>query len=297
MWLPVAMLCGIWMLGLIGCGDVLASSSEAETDANRVPTDTRLPEAPQRLRVDCEGVHLQGGASICRTRPGTHVILGEARTEADHEGVFVVGFDRDAPATETLRLEGPAGESVELELQVEPREYEISRINGLPPSQVSNYTAAQSARIAASSKRKRAGDRSRWPGQAFSSGFAWPLEGRESSSFGAQRILNGEEKRPHYGVDLAAPHGTPIASPADGLVTLADEDLYFEGAMIVLDHGQGFLSKYLHVSRIDVKPGQRVRQGQIIGAVGSKGRSTGPHLCWRLKWRDRNLDPSLWIAE
>jgi murein DD-endopeptidase MepM/ murein hydrolase activator NlpD len=125
--------------------------------------------------------------------------------------------------------------------------------------------------------------------------FSSPLDGRKTSSFGSQRILNGLPKRPHYGVDLAAPVGTPIQAPADGVITLADDNLYFEGAMIVIDHGEGLLSKYLHLSRIDVEVGESVVRGETIGAVGSKGRATGPHLCWRLKWRDRNLDPELWL--
>ncbi len=235
--------------------------------------------------------------SVCRAAPGTRVVMGGARTQADADGIFVVGFDRDAPPSETMRLWAPGGATAERVFEIAPREYTISRINGLPPSQVSEYSAAQLTRIESSSERKRAGDTSRWETAAFAGGFTWPIEGRQTSAFGAQRILNGEKKRPHYGVDLAAARGTPIVAPADGLVALADDALYFEGAMIVLDHGQGFLSKYLHVSRIDVEPGERVQRGQIIGAVGSKGRSTGPHLCWRLKWRDRNLDPSLWIKE
>ena len=115
----------------------------------------------------------------------------------------------------------------------------------------------------------------------------------KTSPFGAQRILNGEPKKPHMGVDIAAPTGTPIYAPADGVVSLADDDLYFEGAMVLLDHGQGLISMYLHVNEIFVEPGQAVKRGDQIATVGSKGRSTGPHLCWRLKWRNRNLDPEL----
>ena len=129
----------------------------------------------------------------------------------------------------------------------------------------------------------------------FKNGFDLPIKDEfiKTTNFGAQRILNGEPKRPHYGVDLAAPVGTPIYAPADGVVSLADDDLYFEGAMVLLDHGQGLISMYLHTDEILVEPGQVVKQGEQIATVGSKGRSTGPHLCWRLKWRNRNLDPEL----
>jgi len=105
--------------------------------------------------------------------------------------------------------------------------------------------------------------------------------------------LNGDPKRPHFGVDLAAPKGTPILAPADGIVSLASTEMYFEGSLIMIDHGQGLISYYLHNETVDVEVGQRVTQGQQIGTVGSRGRSTGPHLCWRLKWRGRNLDPEL----
>ena len=128
----------------------------------------------------------------------------------------------------------------------------------------------------------------------FKDGFDYPLKQfTKTSPFGAQRILNGVTKKPHYGVDIAAPVGTPIYAPADGVISMADDDLYFEGAMVLIDHGQGLISMYLHMNTIDVKPGQEVKRGEKIGEVGSKGRSTGPHLCWRLKWRNRHLDPEL----
>ena len=114
-----------------------------------------------------------------------------------------------------------------------------------------------------------------------------------TSSFGPQRILNGEPKTPHYGLDLAAPAGTVIVAPADGRVVLAQADLWFEGGLTLIDHGQGLVSAYLHQRAQAVREGQRVRQGDPIGEVGAKGRATGPHLCWRMTWRGRHMDPSL----
>ena len=128
----------------------------------------------------------------------------------------------------------------------------------------------------------------------FDNGFIYPVtEHIKTTNFGAQRILNGEPKRPHFGVDLAAPKGTPILAPADGIVSMADDDMYFEGSLILIDHGQGLISYYLHNEDVLVEAGQHVKQGEQIATVGSRGRSTGPHLCWRLKWRGRNLDPEL----
>lgn len=277
--------CMAMVFGWVSCA--LAEAPEERSAPDSAST--------RNSSVFCQGPFTQGGVALCHAPPGSRIQIGDAATLADREGQFVIGFDRDAPAVEVALVELPDRRIVEYAIAIEPRAYSISRIDGLPPSQVDTYSADELRRIESSSERKRQGDASRADLTAYRKRFSWPLKGRKTSGFGAQRILNGVEKRPHYGIDLAAPNGTPIRAPADGVVTLADQDLYFEGAMIVIDHGQGLLSKYLHVSRVDVRSGERVRRGQVIGAVGSKGRSTGPHLCWRLKWRDRNLDPELWI--
>ena len=243
--------------------------------------------------IVCTGVPEQGGAVTCQTTPNAKVKVGRSEDDfyyenADGNGQIIIGFDRD----EKRALISVDGETVEYNFT--PRDYDISRIDGLPPSQVSSFTDAQLKRIRSSSARKAVGFESRAEQVGLRDGFIHPLKTwNKSSPFGAQRILNGEAKRPHYGVDIAAPVGTPIYAPADGIVSLADDDLYFEGAMVMLDHGQGLNSMYLHVSDIFVEAGQSVKQGDKIATVGSRGRSTGPHLCWRLKWRNRNLDPEL----
>jgi murein DD-endopeptidase MepM/ murein hydrolase activator NlpD len=243
--------------------------------------------------LTCTGVTQQGGAVLCQTEPNAKVKIARSEKDfyyesADENGQIIIGFDRD----ETKNFVEVSGERVTFDLT--NRDYDTSRIDGLPPSQVSTFTEAQLKRIRSSSARKKIGFSSRAKEMGFRNGFISPIkEYRKTTNFGAQRILNGEPKKPHYGVDLAAPVGTPIYAPADGVVSLADDDLYFEGAMVLLDHGQGLISMYLHVNDILVEPGQRVSQGEQIATVGSKGRSTGPHLCWRLKWRNRNLDPEL----
>ena len=244
--------------------------------------------------IDCNGLAKQGGAVLCQTKPNAKVKVARSEKDfyfenADENGQIIIGFDRD----ETKNFVEVAGDRVSFDLK--PRDYDTSRIDGLPPSQVSTFTEAQLKRIRSSSARKKVGFSSRAKEMGFKDGFDLPIKAEfiKTTNFGAQRILNGEPKKPHYGVDLAAPVGTPIYAPADGVVSLADDDLYFEGAMVLLDHGQGLISMYLHTDEILVEPGQRVLQGQQIATVGSKGRSTGPHLCWRLKWRNRNLDPLL----
>ncbi|PHS77135.1 MAG: peptidase M24 [Robiginitomaculum sp.] len=236
----------------------------------------------------------QGGAVRCRTHPNSSVEIGGVKVKADSEGQVIIGFDRDAPAFENINVVTPEGMSTSIQIPIKPREYVVSRIDGLPPSQVSTFTEKQLVRIRASSARKKTGFASREQTLWFKDGFDYPLKQfTKTSPFGAQRILNGVTKKPHYGVDIAAPVGTPIYAPADGVISMADDDLYFEGAMVLIDHGQGLISMYLHMNTIDVKPGQEVKRGEKIGEVGSKGRSTGPHLCWRLKWRNRHLDPEL----
>ena len=243
--------------------------------------------------LNCTGVAQQGGVVLCQTKPNAKVKVARSEKDfyfenADENGQIIVGFDRD----EKNNFVEVAGDRISFDLKL--REYDTSRIDGLPPSQVSTFTEAQLKRIRSSSARKKVGFSSRAKEMGFKNGFISPItEFRKTTNFGAQRILNGEPKKPHYGVDMAAPVGTPIYAPADGIVSLADDDLYFEGAMVLLDHGQGLISMYLHVNEITVENGQSVKQGEQIATVGSKGRSTGPHLCWRLKWRNRNLDPEL----
>ena len=272
----------------------LDTSAPVDEDMITLQPHIRIPSpATGPVPISCTGVAQQGGAVLCQTTPNAKVKVARSEKDfyfesADENGRIIIGFDRD----ETQNFVEVAGDRVSFDIK--PREYAVSRIDGLPPSQVSTFTPAQLKHIRASSARKKAGFASRAKEMGFKDGFTYPLKTfKKTSPFGAQRILNGEAKRPHYGVDIAAPAGTLIYAPADGIVSLADDDLYFEGAMVLLDHGQGLISMYLHTDSILVEPGQHVKQGEQIATVGSKGRSTGPHLCWRLKWRNRNLDPEL----
>ena len=240
---------------------------------------------------------MQGGAVIGHTAPRATVLLnGVAATQASADGWFVIGFDRDAPPPALITIETPDG-SASHQATVAPGTFDIQRIDGLAHDQVAPSDPALLARIAAEGQRKAAGFASRVDRDDFRTGFIWPVQAtRRSSSFGGQRILNGEPKRPHYGVDLAAPVGTPVVAPAAGVVSFAETGLLFEGGLFLIDHGRGLITAYLHLSRIDVAAGQAVAQGQRIGSVGQEGRATGPHLCWRMKWRDQNLDPSLLVG-
>jgi murein DD-endopeptidase MepM/ murein hydrolase activator NlpD len=134
------------------------------------------------------------------------------------------------------------------------------------------------------------------PRQDFRFGFIRPLAGRISGVYGSQRVLNGTPKDPHYGLDIAAPDGTPFVAPAAGVVSFADADLYLTGGTVVLDHGHGLSSVFIHLSRIDVREGQRVAQGEVLGRVGATGRASGPHLHWGVNWFDVRLDPGLLVG-
>lgn len=240
--------------------------------------------------IACSGEHRQGGVLVCRTAPGALVRLDDVSTRANDEGWVILGHDRDAPAETRLRVRINGEWVFDARYDVTPAEYAIQRIDGLPPAMVSPPPEVLE-RIRAEGVQKRQAHASRWEGDGFLSGFIQPVEGRISSRFGGQRIYNGEPRTPHYGVDIAAPTGTPVLAPAGGIVRLADTDMYFEGGLIFIDHGQGFNSAYLHLSEVLVEEGDVVEQGQLIARVGSTGRSTGPHLCWRIRWHGRNVDP------
>ena len=247
--------------------------------------------------LELEGRFQQGGFAIGRTAPRAELLLnGEDMGSASGEGLFVVGFDRDGPETQEIRVRTPGGEAVH-KAAIAKGVFDIQRIGGLPPDQVTPTDPRLLARLQAEAARKAEGFASRVDRDDFKGGFVLPVHGfRLAARFGGQRILNGEPKRPHYGDDLAAPVGTPVMAPAAGLISFAETGLHYEGGLIMIDHGQGLISCYLHLSQVEVRRGQAVARGERIGAVGKEGRATGPHLCWRLKWRGRNLDPMLLVG-
>jgi murein DD-endopeptidase MepM/ murein hydrolase activator NlpD len=252
------------------------------------------PAPPPELLLS--GPAVQGGCIIGKAPwPRAPVrVDAELVGLTSRDGYFVVGFDRDAPATATLDIgDGRLIQSI----TVSPGDFDIQRVNGLPQDTVTPEAPEILAKIAAEAERKAAGFASQWDADWFKDGFVTPLAyTRVSGRFGGQRILNGTPARPHYGADLAAPRGTPVHAPCDGVVSFAETGLHYEGGLIMIDHGQGLVTAYLHLSKVEVEKGQTLRTGQKIGEVGAEGRATGPHLCWRMKWRGRNLDPTLLVG-
>ena len=238
----------------------------------------------------------QGSLVIGRVEPGSSVRYGgrELRVTAAGEVVFGIGRDEKGPVHVDVRHRDGRREQVAID--VGPRDWPVERIDGVPPKTVEPPPAIaarikrEQARVVAA----RARDDAR---EDFLASFIWPVQGRISGRFGNQRVyvVEGRDvpKSPHSGMDIAAPEGTPVKVPAGGIVTFADAGLYLTGGTLLIDHGHGISSNFLHLSRIDVKPGDRVEQGQVVGAVGMTGRATGPHLHWGLNWFKVRLDPLL----
>ena len=249
-----------------------------------------LATAPSVLAcaIPLEGQVVQGGLLTGQVVPGTPVSVMGKPVRVSAEGLFLVAFSRDA--TEPVELKSGL---VNCTLQPQKRTYKISRIDGLPPQKVTPRAPEDLARIRADNAAIREVRRLDTAATDFVGGFQWPVTGRLSGTFGAQRILNGKPRQYHNGVDVAAPKGTPIAAAASGRVVLVHQDMFFAGKTVMLDHGHGLTSIYIHMSEITVKEGQRVKTGCTIGRVGMTGRATGPHLHWGVTLFGTHVDPQL----
>ena len=252
------------------------------------PASTRAPAPRLQLPASVP----QGALVIGRTQPDAIVTYGDHRLRVAPDGVFAFGIGRDATGPLQVRVSLPGGGVADTTIAVTPRDWPIEQINGVPPKTVNPppEIAARIEREQARVASVRARDDAR---EDFAQAFAWPVKGRISGRFGNQRVYNGTPKSPHSGMDIAAAQGTPVKAPAGGIVTFADPGLYFTGGTVVIDHGAGVSSNFLHLSRIDVKVGDRVEQGQVFAAVGATGRATGPHLHWGMNWFDVRIDPLL----
>ncbi|MEW8026307.1 MAG: M23 family metallopeptidase [Candidatus Thiodiazotropha sp.] len=244
--------------------------------------------------VTLEGEMAQGGMLIGKTEPGDLIRFNGKPIRVSPEGVFLLGFGRDDSLRHTLEV-NRAGKRVETkQITIARREYQIQKIDGLPPSKVTppkrDWTRIKKEAALVKQARKRDDDRS-----DFMNGFIWPSKGIISGVYGSQRVLNGVPKRPHFGVDIAAPVGTLVVAPADGVVTLAYPDMFYSGGTLIIDHGHQLSSSFLHLHKILVKEGERVKQGDPIAEIGATGRVTGAHLDWRMNLRQARIDPQLLV--
>ncbi|RFF27995.1 MULTISPECIES: M23 family metallopeptidase [unclassified Wenzhouxiangella] len=251
-------------------------------------TTTQGAEEP----VSFEGEMVQGGLVIGQAPAGSSVSIDGEPVVTSDSGRFLVAFEREQTQPEKVEVTLPTGMRLERRLEPQPREFDIQRIDGLPQDQVTPPESVL-ARIRDDARQAREARRRRDARADWASGFDWPLTGPVTGVYGSQRILNGEPRNPHWGIDIAADTGTPVRAPAPGVVTLAHPDMYFSGATLFIDHGHGLVSAFLHLDAIHVDVGDEVDRGQLIADVGATGRATGPHLDWRMNLREVRIDPAL----
>ncbi len=247
---------------------------------------------PPAAALELNGSFVQGGLIRGQAAPGTTLALDGRPVRVSANGLFVFGFGRDAQPYATLAARHPDGRSEARTLGVAARTFPTQRIDGLPermvtPSEVDLARIKRDGELIAAVRREdRAATDFRYP-------FRWPVIGRVSGAYGNQRILNGEPRRPHFGVDIAAAAGTPVRAPAPGIVALAERDLFFTGGTVMIDHGHGLTTVYSHLAEVRVKVGAALKAGDPLGTVGATGRATGPHLDWRVNWFEVPIDPEL----
>ena len=260
-----------------------------------VAAATYLPGYVLASCVELEGSLTQGGLIWGTVPPGSRVTLDGETLDVLQAGTTIAGFGRNAAATAELVVEGGA-DVCRQTLQITPRQYAVQRVQGVPqktvtppPEQLERIRREQALVNAAKAQRLLRPDLL----QAALAGFQWPTVGPISGVYGSQRYYNGAAGNPHYGVDVAVPTGTVVLAPAAGVVTLAEPDLFYSGGTVILDHGFRFSSAFLHMSKVLVEVGEEVNSGDVIGEVGATGRATGPHLDWRMSWRNHRIDPQL----
>ncbi|MDQ2077188.1 M23 family metallopeptidase [Marinimicrobium sp. ABcell2] len=245
--------------------------------------------------LEIQGEWKQGAVLLGRVEPGSQVEFLQRQVRVAEDGRFVVGLGRDAEPEAVLKVTPPNGETEKHRFDVVQREYHIQRVEGVPQQTVTPdpKQVERSRKEAALAWQARQRDSEY---TFFSQSFEWPLTGRISGVYGSQRYFNGEPRAPHYGVDIAAPTGTPARAPADGVVTLVHDDMFFSGGTLIMDHGHGLSSTFIHLHKILVEEGDYVEQGQVVAQVGATGRATGPHLDWRMNWFDQRVDPTLLVG-
>lgn len=274
--------------------------------ASNTGTKTSTP-AVQNTLVEMPTNVTQGSLVIAHVPVGSTVeILDEQTANATgnrtpinlkvaDNGLIVFGIGRDEVQPKLLHIRLRNGEMVHRQIMITARQFNIETINGVPqdtvtpPPEIATRIEREQAEVVAA--RLRNDER-----RDFDTAFIWPVEGRVSGVYGSQRIYNGTPKSWHSGLDVAVAKGTPIKAPAGGIISFAKPDLYLTGGTVLIDHGMGISSNFLHLSRLDVKVGDRVEKGQIIGLVGATGRATGPHMHWGMNWLKLRIDPQLLVS-
>lgn len=289
---------GALVVALLGTCTTIPAATTAQPAAVPIAAPVQrgniLPERAAPDQFAFSGTMTQGGMLIGIAPAGTTLLTFDgAPVPIARDGRFVIAFDRDAGPNATLVATLDDGRQISRALTVAPRAWDISRLDSLPkyPVPQPEFEARRPAELAQiNAARKMQTD-----AQGWRQPFLWPVTGRISTLFGSQRIYrNGEAGAYHSGLDVARPTGTVVRAPADGVVVLAAAAPFtLEGNLLMIDHGAGLNSAFMHLSRIDVKLGEHIKRGQPIALVGMTGRATGPHLHWGMKWRDARIDPLL----
>ena len=265
-----------------------AQSEEIQINSLKVNFDPNFKIAGARV---ISGYPIEGNLIIAQTKTGNSINLNNQKINLSEEGMFVIGFDRDSDINLNLEVISSKGEILTTNILPVQRDYQIERIQGIKKSMV-QPPKDRLERIQKEINVVKNVRQIVLPMGDFPLGIDWPIVGRISGLFGSQRILNGIPKSPHYGIDIAAPKGTLIKAPASGIVTLVD-NLYYSGLTVILNHGLGVNSTFLHLKSSILEVGDEVDRGELIGTVGSSGRSTGAHLDWRIDWLGKRLDAEL----
>jgi murein DD-endopeptidase MepM/ murein hydrolase activator NlpD len=242
------------------------------------------------LAVTFQGQFDQGALVRGTVPAGSQVLLNGRSVHVTPNGQFAMGFDRDANADQVFKVIYPDGLTEIKPLKIASKQYKIDRVTGISQKIMKPDPVAQ-ARAAKDAKQTRAARNIFSPQQAFMQDFIWPVTGRISGVYGSQRVYNDVPGNPHFGVDVARPTGTVVVAPADGVITLAEPDMFYSGGTMIIDHGYGINSTFLHLSKLYLKVGDKVGQGDKVAEIGATGRVTGPHLDWRLNWFQMRLDP------
>ena len=239
--------------------------------------------------IEFIGNFSQGNFILGKTEPNTKIIVNKTEVRVSKDGYFVFGIDRDRKY-DLVITKISNGKKEKIVKKILKRKYKIQRIDGLPENKV---TPPESVYKRIKAENNRIGEARAINSELnfFKDKFIMPVDGIITGVYGSQRILNGKPKWPHYGIDIAAKQGTQIKSSATGIVTMAEDDLYYTGGTIIMDHGHGISTIYSHLENVLVSVGDKINQGDIIGTVGSTGRSTGPHLDFRINWFQTRLDP------
>ena len=245
--------------------------------------------------ITLSGNFIQGGLIKGKAFPHANIKFLDKNIFLDEKNRFVFGFGRDFENKAIISITYKK-KLITKSLSIEKQNYKIQKIEGLPKRMVTPPESVYKRIISENKEIAKVRKLNSNVSFIFQN-FVWPLKGIITGVFGSQRVLNGKPKRPHYGIDIAAKEGTEIIAPLDSIVRMAEKDLYYTGGTIMLDHGHGITSVYSHLSKILVKVNENIKKGDIIGLVGSTGRSTGPHLDWRINWFEQRLDPSLLIKK